>query len=259
MLEKIEIQHIIDLAKIAGEAILKIYQQDFSVEKKADNSPLTLADKTSNDIITQGLQEFYPEIPVISEESKQVPYANRKEWKYLWMVDPLDGTKEFINKNGEFTVNIALIHEGVPELGVVYIPATGVTYYAVMGKGTFMISQSEITIRLNDKREHYSQKSKVKVVASRSHLSDEVKEFIENLKQQGKEVDFISAGSSLKFCLVAEGQADVYPRFGPTMEWDTAAAHIVATEAGLQVLNANTRQPLIYNKEDLLNPWFIVE
>lgn len=259
MLEKIEIQHIVSITKKAGEAILKIYEQDFDVEKKSDNSPLTLADKNSNDVIMQGLREFYPQIPIISEESKQIPYAARQDWKYVWMVDPLDGTKEFINKNGEFTVNIALIHEGVPVLGVVSIPATGLTYYAIKGSGSFKISDDGKTTRLSNQREHYSKKSKVKVVASRSHLTDEVKAFIENLKQQGKEVDFISAGSSLKFCLVAEGQADVYPRFGPTMEWDTAAADIVAREAGLQVLHAETKKPLLYNKEDLLNPWFIVE
>lgn len=259
MSEKIEVQHIVSIAKKAGDAILKIYAQEFGVEKKSDNSPLTIADKNSNDIITQGLREFYPHIPVISEESKQIPHAVRKEWKRLWMVDPLDGTKEFINKNGEFTVNIALIEEGVPVLGVVYIPVTGLTYYATKGSGSFKIAEDGKTTRLNDQRTHYSEKSKVKVVASRSHLTDEVKAFIENQKRQGKEVDFISAGSSLKFCLVAEGQADVYPRFGPTMEWDTAAADIVAREAGLQVLHAETKKPLVYNKEDLLNPWFIVE
>lgn len=259
MLEKIEIQHIVSLAKKAGEAILKVYHRNFEVERKSDDSPLTIADKNSNDVIMQGLLEFYPQIPVISEESKQIPYQVRKDWKHLWMVDPLDGTKEFISKNGEFTVNIALIEEGVPVLGVVYIPVSGLTYYAIKGSGSFEISEDGKTTKLNNQREHYSKKARVKVVASRSHLTDEVKTFIENLKQQGKEVDFISAGSSLKFCLVAEGEADVYPRFGPTMEWDTAAADIVAREAGLNVLHAETRKPLVYNKEDLLNPWFIVE
>jgi 3'(2'), 5'-bisphosphate nucleotidase len=175
------------------------------------------------------------------------------------MVDPLDGTKEFISRNGEFTVNIALIRDGVPVLGVVYLPVTGVTYYASQGNGSFRLAANGETTRLGQNRRHYMQKQQLKVVASRSHLTDETREFIESLRKQGKEVDFISAGSSLKFCLVAEGQADVYPRFGPTMEWDTAAAHIVATEANLQVLHADTRTPLVYNKEDLLNPWFVVE
>lgn len=256
---QIDIQKIVRIAQTAGAAILEVYNQDFSIEKKEDNSPLTMADKRSNDIIITELKKLYPEIPVISEESRQVPFATRKDWKTVWLVDPLDGTKEFINKNGEFTVNIALIERGEPVLGVVHIPVTNETYYASKGCGCHKISQSGNTAKLSVTREHYSKKTKIKVVASRSHLTDEVKEFVENLKRQGKEVDFISSGSSLKFCLVAEGSADVYPRFGPTMEWDTAAAHAVATEAGLKVLNAQSREPLIYNKENLLNPWFVVE
>ncbi len=258
-MDEIEIEKLVELAKKAGDAILEIYRQDFDVEKKSDHSPITIADKKSNDIITQELKTLTPDIPIISEESKQTPFEVRKKWDYLWMVDPLDGTKEFIKKNGEFTVNIALIHKGKPVVGVVYIPVTRVSYYAIKGKGSFKTTPAGATQKLTEKHDHYSKKTSLKVVASRSHLSDEVKQFVEKLQEEGKTVDFVSSGSSIKFCLVAEGSADVYPRFGPTMEWDTAAAQIVATEAGRKVVQAENGQPLQYNKENLLNPWFVVE
>jgi len=256
--KEINIETLLDIARKAGDAIMEIYARDFSVEIKDDKSPLTEADKKSNAVILEGLKKHYPEIPFISEETKQTPYAERKNWERLWLIDPIDGTKEFIKKNGEFTVNIALIEDGVPVVGVVHVPAQGKTYYGVKGIGSFKLlitnHQSLIT-----NTAHYSTKQKVVVVASRSHLSDETLQFVEDLKKQGKEVDFLSSGSSLKFCLVAEGSADVYPRFGPTMEWDTGAAHAVALYAGKNVINHETKQPLVYNKENLLNPFFIVE
>ncbi len=259
MLEKIEIQKIIAIAKEAGRAILEVYSQPIEVEQKQDHSPITLADKRSNDIITTSLKQLYPDIPILSEESRQIPFEERKQWKYFWLVDPLDGTKEFINKNGEFTVNIALIQDGEPVLGVVYIPVASTVYYASKNSGAHKIFPEGKIVKLSAKYLHYAGRKNVVVIGSRSHNTTEVQGFVEELKKQSKAVEFKSAGSSLKFCLVAEGNADVYPRFGPTMEWDTAAAHAIACEAGRKVLDVKTRQPLAYNKEDLKNPWFIVE
>lgn len=258
MLEKIKINKIIEIAREAGSKIMGIYSQDFEVETKDDNSPLTQADRASNEVILAGLKEAYPEIPFISEETRATEFSERKSWDLFWLIDPLDGTKEFIKKNGEFTVNIALVKNGKPVLGVVYVPARKTTYYALSGEGSFKIDESGTKTAL-ESATHYSEKDSIIVIASRSHLSDEVRQFVDDLKAKGKEVEFLSAGSSLKLCLVAEGKADVYPRFGPTMEWDTGAAHAVAELAGRKVLNAETMQPLQYNKESLLNPWFIVE
>lgn len=256
--KEIEIETLLDIAVKAGDAIMEIYARDFAVEIKEDKSPLTEADKKSNAVILDGLKKNYPDIPFISEETKQTPYSEREEWKRFWLIDPIDGTKEFIKKNGEFTVNIALIEDGVPVIGVVHVPAQNVTYCGVKGIGSF---KQEIGNQKSEIRNttHYSEKQKVVVVASRSHLSDEASQFVEELKSGGKEVDFLSSGSSLKFCLVAEGVADVYPRFGPTMEWDTGAAHAVALYAGKNVINWETKLPLVYNKKSLLNPFFIVE
>ena len=195
---------------------------------------------------------------MISEENREIPYEERRGWDRFWLVDPLDGTKEFIKKNGEFTVNIALVEKGVPVLGVVYRPVTGTMYLGAEGVGAWRM-EGEGAPEVITGGPHYAEKEAVKVVASRSHLTPEVEAFVEDLRGEGKRVEFLSAGSSLKLCLVAEGAADVYPRFGPTMEWDTGAAHAVATAAGKQVLNAETREPLAYNKEHLLNPFFIVE
>lgn len=253
----IDIQQLIGIAQEAGNAIMEIYQRDFSVEYKDDKSPLTEADKKSNTVILDGLKKLYPDIPFISEETKLTAYDERKKWKRFWLIDPIDGTKEFIKKNGEFTVNIALIEEGIPVVGIVHVPAQNKTYYGAKGLGSFVFTTQHLP--LSASYSHYSEKQKVIVVGSRSHLSEETLQFVEDLKAQGKEVEFSSSGSSLKLCLVAEGAADVYPRFGPTMEWDTAAAHAVALYAGRNVINHETKQALLYNKESLLNPWFIVE
>ncbi|MCB0508513.1 MAG: 3'(2'),5'-bisphosphate nucleotidase CysQ [Chitinophagales bacterium] len=250
------LNQIIDIAINAGNAILEIYQQDIAVEIKSDNSPLTLADKKSNEIIVNGLKNLTPEIPIISEENKLIDYAERKNWNQYWLVDPLDGTKEFIKKNGEFTVNIALVENGTPIAGVVHVPAKKCTYYAQKNQGSFKIENGNTTpIHLRKLAED----GILKIVGSRSHQTPELLEYVEQQKSKFKEVDFVAAGSSLKFCLIAEGIADVYPRLGPTMEWDTCAGHIVATEAGAEVLRADTLQPLTYNKENLLNPYFIVK
>lgn len=255
---EIQTDRIADIARQAGDAILEVYRQDFTVEHKADESPLTEADRRANEVILRELQKAYPDIPWISEETKASPYPQRAGWKRFWLIDPLDGTKEFIKKNGEFTVNIALVEEGTPVLGVVYQPATGALYTAQRGSGATKTDPSGARTPLHG-GPHYREQKQVRVVASRSHMSPETEAFIDALSAAGHEVLLTSAGSSLKLCLVAEGAADVYPRFGPTMEWDTAAAHAVALEAGRKVLQYPSGEPLRYNKENLLNPWFLVE
>jgi len=256
MLNKINIQDIVALAKQAGDAIMRIYQKDVDVEFKGDRSPLTAADKAAHKIIEAGLQTLdeinSTSIPMLSEEGKNIPYDDRKDWQYFWMVDPVDGTKEFIKKNGEFTVNIALIHQGVPILGVVYAPALNQMYWAKKAEGAFKNAQP-LPLKTSAQRETY------KIVASRSHMSDETKKLIESIETH-KEKELVSIGSSLKICLVAEGEADIYPRIAPTMEWDTAAAHAVVLEAGMDIKayeNASVLGSLVYNKQNLLNPFFI--
>ena len=234
-------------ALTAGAEILKIYESgDFSVESKADNSPLTLADKASHLAIVKGLEETG--IPILSEEGKSISYEERKDWEYFWMIDPLDGTKEFIKKNGEFTVNIALIREGRPVLGVVYTPVLEDMFVAIKGEGAHKNDQ-----RIQVNAFNLSDKD-LKVVASRSHLNEETQQFLDQLD----EPEIVSKGSSLKLLMVAEGAADLYPRYAPTMEWDTAAAQIVVEEAGGKVLIKDSKDPVRYNKEDLLNPYFLV-
>ena len=254
----VEIGPLLDVARRAGAKIMEIYARDFEIDYKADESPLTEADKAGNEVIMEFLQTEHAGTPVISEENKQLDYSERRDWTQFWLVDPLDGTKEFIKKNGEFTVNIALVENGVPVIGVVYRPVTDTMYLGVVGEGAWRIEGAAEPVKIEG-GPHYSEKDKITVVASRSHLTAEVEAFVEELRAAGKTVEFLSAGSSLKLCLVAEGNADVYPRFGPTMEWDTGAAHAVATAAGRKVLDAGTREDLAYNKENLLNPFFIVE
>lgn len=251
----------------AGKAIMGIYDNpdsDFNVELKADNSPLTIADKKSNEIITSALLPLG--IPVLSEEGKSMPYEERKGWKDLWIVDPLDGTKEFIKRNGEFTVNIAYVKNGSPVLGVIYVPVLKVLYWGVAGFEAGKICGIDAGCDIDDFESLKSKGSLLPdmshnnfvVVASRSHMSDETVEFIDKLKSLHPEIETVSKGSSLKICLVAEGSADVYPRFAPTMEWDTAAGHAIAKGAGFEMWKTDFSSPLEYNKENLLNPWFIV-
>lgn len=238
-------------AEVASEKILEVYHTaDFQVDLKDDQSPLTLADRESHTAIEALLQPSG--LPILSEEGKSIPYAVRKNWPYFWMIDPLDGTKEFIKRNGDFTVNIALIENQKPILGVVAVPVTGKVYYASRGSGAF-VKEPEFAAPLTKRTPAELTKTGLRVVASRSHMNAETEMFIQALDKP----ELISAGSSLKFILVAQGDADVYPRFAPTMEWDTAAAHAVVNEAGLRVFKQNSAEELQYNKPDLLNPYFI--
>lgn len=242
------------IARDAGAAILNIYNNadDFGVEQKADDSPLTKADKASNDVIVAGLEQLRFQVPILSEENKEIPYHERKDFDYFWLVDPLDGTKEFIKRNGEFTVNIALVKGNEVVFGVVYVPVSDELFWAAKEQGAYLQQKGQdkqlqaASFRMTD--------AGLKVVASRSHLNDETKAFVDQLNTP----ELVSKGSSLKLLLVASGAAHLYPRLAPTMEWDTAAAQIVVEEAGGKVLQAGTEEKVIYNKENLLNPHFLV-
>jgi 3'(2'), 5'-bisphosphate nucleotidase len=239
-------------AEEASKEILEVYRSgDFQAEAKGDKSPLTIADKNAHRSIVSVLKAS--NIPVLSEEGKEIPYEERKNWQYFWMVDPLDGTKEFIKRNDEFTVNIALIHEGKPILGVVAVPVTGDVYYASAGNGAYLKRNGK-EVKLAHRQPVDLSKSGLRVVASRSHMNPETQEFIDKLRES----TLVSAGSSLKFMLLAEGKADVYPRYAPTMEWDTAAAHAIVLETGQTVTEYGSDRALTYNKENLLNPYFLV-
>lgn len=241
------------IAQDAGAAILKIYEQceGVKIERKADDSPLTAADKAANEVICAGLQQLEKQYPIISEENKQVDYATRKAYDYYWLVDPLDGTKEFIKRNGEFTVNIALIHQERVVAGVVYTPVTDELYWAAKDEGAFLRKAGK-TARLSAPA-FAMQEEGLKVVCSRSHLNEETQQFVDNLNQP----ELVAKGSSLKFLEIATGKAHLYPRIAPTMEWDTAAAQIILEEAGGKVLQYQTDQAVVYNKENLLNPYFV--
>ena len=245
------IEPVVALSKTAGAAILTVYETDFDVEQKDDESPLTKADLASHREIVAGLETLTPDIPIISEESGLPSFAERSSWDTYWLIDPLDGTKEFVNRNGEFTVNIALIQQHRPILGVVYVPVTGATYLGCEGYGAERRTADGTVQRLTigDKSE-----SPVRVVGSRSHRGDSLNRFLELLG----DFELHPVGSSLKFCYVAEGSADIYPRLGPTSEWDTAAAQAVVEQAGGAVLEIDGT-PLGYNKkEEILNPHFLV-
>ncbi len=252
MLNQINIEDIKEIALQAGKVIMDIYQKDFAVDYKDDKSPLTEADLKSNEIICSKLEALYPAIPIMSEENKEVAFDKRKSWEYYWCIDPIDGTKEFIKKNGEFTVNIALIHQNIPVLGIVYAPALGDMYSAKQGEGAFKNGQ-KLPLHINDTPE-----KSLHIVASKSHLSEETQAFIDTLAKTTENIKQVSKGSSLKLCMVAEGIADIYPRLAPTMEWDTAAADAVVREAGKMTYQFENQKPIVYNKENLLNPWFIV-
>lgn len=251
-----------------GDEILKIYNDpnsDFGIERKADNSPLTIADRMAHRTIVDTLSESG--IYALSEEGQVDGFDVRSALDELWIIDPLDGTKEFIKRNGEFTVNVAFVRGGVPVLGVVYLPVKRVLYFAQQGVGSFRLDDIGVDNALDGVDSYLSASSrlpleqthrKYTIVASRSHLSDETTAFIEAQRERYGEVECISSGSSIKIALVAEGSADVYPRFAPTMEWDTAAGDAVARYAGAEVVRHEDESPLIYNKPNLLNPWFIV-
>ncbi len=250
---EIDIKQILQIAKEAGDEILKIYNDEKKfnvVDFKSDDSPLTLADQASNKIIERELKKSYPEIPILSEEGRDIGYEERKNWRMFWLVDPLDGTKEFIKRNGEFTVNIALIKGGFPIMGVIYAPATDIYYFgnSLLNEAFKQVGEDEpTTLEVNNKSENRI------AVQSRSHASDEESEIMEKYGI----TDSISVGSSLKFCMVAEGKADLYYRHGPTMEWDTAAGQAVLEAAGGKVLRMEDQKRFFYNREDLLNKSFI--
>ena len=249
----------------AGKAILEVYgRDDFEVEKKSDDSPLTQADRRSHEIIAGALARTG--IPVLSEEGKEIPYMNRSWWTEFWLVDPLDGTKEFVNRNGEFTVNIALVSEGRAVFGVVFAPVLNHLYIGHPGRGAYICSEEKNFRQPFDYLIQFSRPlpsdepdpEVFRVVASRSHFNEETREYVNALETGGKKVSLINSGSSLKLCMVAAGKAEVYPRLGPTMEWDTAAAHAVVKAAGKNVYRVDNGLELEYNKENLLNPYFVV-
>ncbi|MFB6317417.1 3'(2'),5'-bisphosphate nucleotidase CysQ [Saccharicrinis sp. FJH54] len=256
------LNNAITAAILAGEEIIKVYDsRDFEVELKSDNSPLTKADKKAHLKITEVLSKTG--IPILSEEGKHIEFDKRNEWEFFWLVDPLDGTKEFIKRNGEFTVNIALIKEGQPVMGVIYTPVTSTLYYGDLTIGAFKTKVEEIPVGEEIKfksvdRLPCEKAVKYTIIASRSHLSVETEAIIEEKRKEFGDIDIISKGSSLKLCLVAEGSADYYPRLGPTMEWDTAAGHAIALASGCKVIRHDNKEPMTYNKENLLNPWFEV-
>jgi len=271
-------------AKDAGRAILDVYNEDFAVQYKEDQSPITLADRRSHNIIVAQLSDpSGGSLPILSEEGQDIPFGRRRRWGYFWLLDPLDGTKEFIKRNGEFTVNIALIHKSIPVLGVVYIPVSSVFYFAAKGLGAYKTDNSDALALMDDNdikaapngllkkilnrsvRLPYAdpqlkpRDSHLTIVGSRSHLTKEFNTFVENMRKKQEKIELISAGSSLKLCLVAEGRADIYPRLGPTMEWDTAAGQAIVEQAQGNVTDFETNKPLRYNKKSLYNPWFIAK
>jgi len=248
------IESLITISKQAGEAILQIYDlDDLGISHKEDNSPLTLADKASNEVICSKLKALTPNIPILSEEGKDISFDKRKNWDTFWLIDPLDGTKEFIKKNGEFSVNIALINHFKPILGIVYAPVLDTTWYGSASEGSFKIIENEKPEKINVLK--YDDNETVKVVSSRSHSNNtKLEEFLTDYPKH----ELVFMGSSIKICLVADGSAHLYPRLGPTMEWDTAAAHAVVKFAGGNILDMADRNELAYNKENLLNPAFLV-
>lgn len=259
--------HIITAVKAAlegGKAILGVYGTAFKVDVKEDSSPLTEADRQAHTAITAHLEPLG--LPILSEEGRDIPFAERKHWNQFWLVDPLDGTKEFVKRNGEFTVNIALVDNGDPVVGIIYVPVMDVLYIGVRGIGAVkvdgfasaMYSDLDALFALGKRLPIDADRKVFTVVGSRSHMSEETLEFVDALRKQHGEVEMVSMGSSLKLCLVAEGVADVYPRFAPTMEWDTGAGQGIAMTAGCTVSEADGITPLRYNKQNLLNPWFIV-
>jgi 3'(2'), 5'-bisphosphate nucleotidase len=247
----------------AGNEICDIYNQNFSVEFKIDNSPLTLADKRSNEII-QGFLEKTG-LPILSEEGKTIPYEVRKNWKRFWLVDPLDGTKEFIKRNGEFTTNIALIEDGLPRLGVIYLPVQKSLYIGSENMGSYrlnnisdFISVEELLLS-GEKLPLSIINNSFVVVGSKSHMNKETEDYISEIKRKHTLVEIISRGSSIKICMVAEGSANEYPRFAPTMEWDIAAGHAIVKFAGGSLINYELNKEMVYNNESLVNPWFLVK
>ena len=247
----------------AGKVILEIYKSDdFEVEVKGDNSPLTRADTASHNVIMSNLETT--NIPVLSEEGRDIPYKERKAWKQLWIVDPIDGTKEFIKRNGEFTVNIALIENNRPLMGVIFVPVTGELYFSAKEMGAFKVAVDLEDYDLDalqskaNKLPFQREDKTFTIVASRSHMSVETESYVQQMRDIHGDVKLISKGSSLKLCMVAEGTANCYPRFAPTMEWDTSAGQAICEHAGFEVIDWDTKKNMLYNREELLNNWFLV-
>ena len=248
----------------AGKAILEIYHsRDFYIEIKGDNSPLTKADTASHNVIMSYLTKT--NIPVLSEEGRDIPYKERKAWKQLWIVDPIDGTKEFIKRNGEFTINIALIENKRPIIGVIFVPVTGELYFSSKELGAYKVAVDLEDYNLDAllAKAHtlplQREDNTFTIVASRSHMSVETEEYVQQMRDLHGEIKLISKGSSLKLCMVAEGTANCYPRFAPTMEWDTAAGQAICEHAGFEVIDWNTKKNMLYNRVELLNNWFLVQ
>jgi 3'(2'), 5'-bisphosphate nucleotidase len=264
---------VIQAAVEAGSAILGVYESDFAVTFKDDKSPLTEADRRAHAVIVKRLGSSA--YPLLSEEGRDIPFAERCAWETLWIVDPLDGTKEFIKRNGEFTVNIALVHKGRPVLGVIYVPVQDTLYFASTKIGAYKLQNAQVTCALGGPQTktdlagimaaaaplqcRRATDLPYTIVGSRSHSSPELEAFVDKQRQSAPNLQFVAAGSSLKFCLVAEGRAHIYPRLAPTMEWDTAAGQAIAENAGATVQQWQSRNVLAYNKESLLNPWFVVK
>ncbi len=260
---------------VAGRKIMEVYRTELDINYKADNSPITIADENAHKSIEESLK--HSGLPILSEEGKDIPYSVRSSWEMFWLVDPIDGTKEFISRNGEFTVNIALICNGQPELGVVFAPALDLVYFGLMFHGAYKMEEAfsfftdEILDELNGDSWELVSKSASRlptmpegpdgytIVGSRSHGGRDLEDYLDLMRRCHGEVKFRPAGSSIKICLVAEGTAHQYPRLGPTMEWDTAAGHAIAAAAGAGLYEYQSDKSLVYNKKDLHNPWFIVE
>lgn len=247
------LNEVIAIARGAGELILSVYHADIEVYEKQDHSPVTQADLLAHQHIVSKLAQLTPELPILSEESANIPWEQRQHWGEYWLVDPLDGTKEFIKQNGEFTVNIALIVAGIPVLGVVYAPAMDTLYFAAKGLGAYKRSQKSAMTKITIASKHPTEKWRV--VGSRSHASQETQDYLNALNAP---YEFVEMGSSLKICLVADGTAHLYPRLGPTSEWDTAAAHAVVLEAGGSIRHLDEKWLTYNQKESLLNPYFVV-
>ncbi len=244
------IQNLIEISKLAGAEILDVYEGSFDVTIKDDLSPLTDADRRSNQIITDRLESLYPEIPILSEEGKQIDYSIREKWDLFWLIDPLDGTKEFVKRNGEFTVNIALINHGKPIAGVVYAPVNSTCWYGSGKNGSYKLEGNSRPTKINVKSDA---ENPIKIVSSRSHPSPKLQSYLDRFTNH----EIVGMGSSLKICLVADGSAHIYPRLGPTMEWDSGAGHAVLKFAGGYLTDVSTGNELVYNKEILRNPDFI--
>jgi 3'(2'), 5'-bisphosphate nucleotidase len=271
MIETPELQNLlstaISAAVRAGYKIMEVYSSDdFQVNLKSDRTPLTLADRLAHEEIKNSLTKTF--IPVLSEEGRNIVYEERKGWDYFWVVDPLDGTKEFIKRNGEFTVNIALVFEQYPVAGVIYVPVTGKLYYSIKNEGSFMVSSLTASPNYETTFEDLQSQSlklplpvereSIVVVESRSHSTPETIQYINNLSERYSKLELLPIGSSLKMCMIAEGKADLYPRLSLSSEWDTAAGQAIVEGAGFKVITYETGERLSYNKEDLVNPWFVV-